>query len=86
LCKHEAFVKTLGSARHRGLIEVLVERRRALGLTQAEVARELGEYQSFVARYESGQRRIDVIEFLELAEILKFDAATVVRRLARMRE
>lgn len=65
-------MKTLGSARHRALIAYLTEARERAGLTQTELAEKLGEYQSFVARLESGQRRVDVVEFLELAEILKF--------------
>lgn len=66
-------VKTLGTERHKALIALLVEKREAAGLTQAELAAKLGEYQSFVARLESGQRRVDVVEFIELAEILDFD-------------
>jgi transcriptional regulator with XRE-family HTH domain len=68
-------VKTLGTAAHEALIALLVRKREAAGLTQAELAGRLGEYQSFVARLESGQRRVDVIEFLKLAEILGFDPA-----------
>jgi transcriptional regulator with XRE-family HTH domain len=67
-------VKTLGSRRHKALIGLLIERREAIGMTQTQLADRLGEYQSFVARLESGQRRVDVVEFLELAEVLKFDA------------
>jgi transcriptional regulator with XRE-family HTH domain len=66
--------KTLGSRRHTALIALLTERREALGMTQTQLADRLGEYQSFVARLESGQRRVDVVEFLELAEALGFDA------------
>jgi transcriptional regulator with XRE-family HTH domain len=66
--------KTLGSRRHKALIALLIERREALGMTQTQLADRLGEYQSFVARLESGQRRVDVVEFLELAEVLGFDA------------
>ncbi len=66
--------KTLGTKRHQALIALLVEKREAKGLTQMDLAAKLGEYQSFVARLESGQRRVDVIEFLELSEILGFDA------------
>lgn len=65
--------KTLGSERHKALVRMLIEKREAAGLTQTELANRLGEYQSFVARLESGQRRVDVIEFLELAEALSFD-------------
>ncbi len=65
--------KTLGTARHNALIALLIKKREAAGLTQAELAAKLGEYQSFVARMESGQRRVDVVEFLKLAEVLGFD-------------
>ena len=71
-------VKTLGSRRHKALISLLIERREALGMTQTQLADRLGEYQSFVARLESGQRRVDVVEFLELAEVLGFDAGKVL--------
>lgn len=40
---------------------------------------QLAEYQSFVARRESGQRRVDVIELIGLAGILGFDAARMVK-------
>ncbi len=70
--------KSLTSARHRALIELLIQKRKAAGLTQADVASHLGEYQSFVARLESGQRRVDVVEFLDLSEVLEFDPVEVI--------
>ena len=57
----------------------------ASGLTQAQLAKRLGVYQSFVARLESGQRRIDVVEFLALAEVLRFDPAKAVLSLRKIR-
>jgi transcriptional regulator with XRE-family HTH domain len=51
-------------------------------LTQAALAKRLGEYQSFVARLESGQRRVDVVELIKLAQVLEFDPASVVRVIA----
>ncbi len=78
-------VKTLGTERHKALIALLVEKREAAGLTQAELAAKLGEYQSFVARLESGQRRVDVVEFIELAEILGFDAASAMKRIQKLK-
>lgn len=42
-------------------------------MTQTELAKKLGEYQSFVARLESGQRRVDVVEFVEIANVLRFN-------------
>ena len=76
--------KTLGSARHKTLVDFLIAKREAAELTQAELAKKLGEYQSFVARMESGQRRIDVVEFLNLARVLGFDPAKAVKLLERV--
>ncbi|WP_292222452.1 helix-turn-helix transcriptional regulator [Mesorhizobium sp.] len=74
--------KTLGTQRHKFLIAMLIERREASGLTQTELAARLGEYQSFVARLESGQRRVDVVEFIDLARILGFDPSAAIEKLA----
>ncbi len=57
--------KSLRTPRQQLLISLLVEARRARGMTQAEVALVLGKPQSFVAKYENGERRIDVIEFVD---------------------
>jgi transcriptional regulator with XRE-family HTH domain len=45
--------KSIGTARHRALIAFLIAKREAAGLSQAELAERLGEYQSFVARLEA---------------------------------
>lgn len=77
--------KTLGSKQHKALIALLIEKREAAGLTQAGLAVKLGQYQSFIARMESGQRRVDVVEFLSLAAILKFDAKMVLTEIAKVK-
>jgi len=45
--------------------------RKESGLTQAKVAKMLGHPQSFVAKCESGERRVDVIELQAFARIYK---------------
>jgi transcriptional regulator with XRE-family HTH domain len=77
--------KSLGSARHKALIDFIIKKREAAGMTQAALAARLGQYQSFVARLESGQRRVDVAEFLEIAEALGFDAAKAISTLKKVR-
>jgi len=52
-------------------------------MSQAQLASRLGEYQSFVARLESGDRRVDVVEFITLGEILGFDPAKVISTLKK---
>lgn len=51
-----------------GFRSAYVPQRKRAGLSQADVAKRLRQYQCYVARIESGQRRIDVVEFLEIAE------------------
>lgn len=52
---------------------MLVVARKAAGLTQLEVAQRLDKPQSFVSKYEHGERRLDFTEFVELADILSID-------------
>jgi len=49
--------------------------RRQAGLTQAAVAARLRRPVSFVGKYENGYRRLDVIEFLDVAAAIGFDPA-----------
>lgn len=48
-------------------------------MTQQEVADSLKRPQSFVAKYEKGDRRLDVIEFLALSEVIKFDPFEILK-------
>lgn len=57
------------------------------GLTQTDVAARLGRPQSFVAKYEGGERRVDVIEFLAIARALGVDPLRLLKRImGRIRE
>lgn len=52
---------------------LLVEARNSAGFTQIDLARKLARPQSFVSKYERGERRLDVIEFLEVANAIGID-------------
>lgn len=75
--------KTVTSPLQKKLAGMLVELRKNAGLRQVDLAKKLGVYQSWVTHMESGQRRIDVIELIELGKAIGFDPAEVVRRLSR---
>jgi transcriptional regulator with XRE-family HTH domain len=51
------------------------------GLRQADLAKKLGEPQSFVSRYESGERRLDVLELRQICTVLGFSLADFIKRL-----
>ena len=73
--------KTLGDPRHKALIEFIIQKRKAAGITQIELAERMKVYQSLIARLESGDRRLDVVELIRLGEVLEFDASLAVREL-----
>ncbi|MER9855953.1 MULTISPECIES: helix-turn-helix transcriptional regulator [unclassified Mesorhizobium] len=73
--------KSLRSPRHQRFLAQLVSLRKAKGLTQAQVAEKLGRPQSFVAKYEGGERRLDVIEFLDLTAALDADRCEILSSL-----
>jgi transcriptional regulator with XRE-family HTH domain len=76
--------KSIYSAEYQRLCGLLRELRLAAGLTQVEVAARLDEPQSFVSKYESAERRLDVIELRHVAEALGTSLAEVVGRLERV--
>jgi transcriptional regulator with XRE-family HTH domain len=60
---------------------MLVEAREAAGLTQVELAGRLERPQSFVSKIERGIRKMDVIEFVEIARAIGFDPVAFLRKL-----
>ncbi len=61
----------------------MIAARKGAGLTQQDLAKRLKKSQSFVARYEGGERRIDVVEFLTIARALGADPVQLLKRLIR---
>ena len=56
--------------RHALLAEVLRDLRTDARLTQTDVAKALGKPQSYVSKYESGERRLDLVELADLSAVL----------------
>lgn len=77
--------KSVHSPEHVAFCDLMVEARKRAGLTQHEVAKRLRKPQSFVAKYEGGERRIDVVEFLTITRAIGADPAKIVRALTGRR-
>jgi transcriptional regulator with XRE-family HTH domain len=60
---------------YRQFLARLRDARRRAGLTQAEAARRLGKPQSFLSKCESGERRVDFVELLAMAELYGVDVS-----------
>ena len=76
-------VATIRTKRHKQLVEAILAERKQAGIRQIPLAKKLKRSQTWIARIESGERRIDVVEFLELADAIGFDAPAMLAMLAR---
>jgi transcriptional regulator with XRE-family HTH domain len=74
--------KSLKSTEYARLVEILVAVRHGSGVRQQALAKKLGRPQSFVAKYEGGERRIDVVEFIAIVRALGADPVKLFRDFA----
>jgi transcriptional regulator with XRE-family HTH domain len=68
----------LHTRRYRKFCQRLVEARKAAGITQAQLADALKKPQSYIAKCEAAQRRLDMIEFLDWIAVLGVDPSKFV--------
>ena len=71
---------------YKRLREELVNARKAAGLTQVDLASLLERPQSFVSKYERGERRLDLIEFGEVAAALGINPAKFLSKFYKDQE
>ena len=71
---------TANRKQQKALLTVLRQLRQQAGLRQTDLARKLGKPQAFVSHYESGARRLDLLELRQICEILGITLVQLVRR------
>ena len=76
--------KSVHSAAQTAFCELMAQARKNAGLTQQELAARLSKPQSFVAKYEGGERRIDVVEFIAICRAISVDSAAILKKLAKL--
>ena len=75
----EVVLKSVFTEEYEALLERLVSARRVARLTQYELATRISRPQSFVSKYERGERRLDVLEFVRVCQVLSVDPASIIR-------
>ena len=75
--------KAIHSAQAKRLRQLLAQHRRDAGLSQAQLAAKIGRPQTFVSKVEIGERRIDLIELLQVLGALRVDPAEFITSLTR---
>ena len=73
--------KSSQSSEYQCVLKKMVEMRHTAGLTQRELAKKLDREPSFVWRIEKGERRLDVLEFFWVCQVLGVDASSVYSEL-----
>lgn len=63
-------MKSVFTERYQRLLTALIEARKSANITQQDLASRLSRPQSFVSKYEHGERRLDIIEFLDVAHAI----------------
>jgi transcriptional regulator with XRE-family HTH domain len=67
--------KWVVSPDYRAAIEAISAVREGLGISQRELARRLDKHPSFVNKIEQLERRLDILEFIAIAEAMEIDPA-----------
>lgn len=75
--------KSVHSEAQAAFCDLMIAARKKAGLTQQRLAVKLKRPQSFVAKYEGGERRIDVVEFIEICRAIGDDPIRILRALER---
>ena len=73
--------KSVFTDRYQLFLQLLIQERRGKGITQVQLAEKLQKPQSYVSKYENGERRLDIIEFLDIADCIGIDAAEFIKKL-----
>lgn len=68
------------------LLSLLKALRSEAGVTQAELGARLGNTQSFVSKFERGERRLDITEFVDICEALEVEPLVAFARYLEARQ
>lgn len=73
-------VRQYGTPQHEELRRLLIGERERAGFTQEELGRRLRWSRQTITKIETGEKRVTVVELIEIAAVLNFDPAAAVRR------
>jgi len=76
--------KSIHSARYAVFLRVLRQARQRAGLTQVQLAKKIGETQTFVSKCERGERRVDVVELRTFCQAFGVSLKVFVASLERV--
>lgn len=72
--------KNTYTAQQQCLQALLRQVRQEAGMRQVDLAARLGQHQSYVSKYESGERRLDILELREVCQVLGISLTDLILR------
>ncbi|MCL7999967.1 helix-turn-helix domain-containing protein [Brucella sp. 21LCYQ03] len=60
------------------MIELLIAARKDAGITQVELGKRIGQRQTFVSKFEQGERRLDIAEFIAVSRAIGSDPQKII--------
>lgn len=84
MLKNQEIFKTVHLPEYQLLLRHMVRARLKARVSQEELAKAIKKPQSFVSKYENGERRLDIIEFITICRVLKVDARKLFNHMLRV--
>lgn len=76
-------MKSVFTKPYKTMLSLLISSRREKGLSQRALSDMLEKAPTYVSKYERGERRLDVVEFLEIVKVLEADPHEIIRKIAK---
>ena len=76
-------MKSVFSRDYKRFLKVLIQKRKSAKMTQQNVADILKKPQSFVSKYENGERRLDVVEFIKVARSMGASPISIIKEIEK---
>ena len=68
---------------YKALLQALIQARKDAGITQVEVATRIGRRQTFVSKYETEERRLDVAEYIAIVRAIGVEPSELMQKAER---
>jgi ribosome-binding protein aMBF1 (putative translation factor) len=75
--------KSIFTQKYNRFRELIIRARKTANLKQADLAKKLKKPQSFISKYERGERRLDIVEFLEVTKAIGINPHTIIDELTQ---
>lgn len=72
--------RSVHSQPYKDFLALMIAARDSAGLSQVALAERIGRTQSFVSKYERGERRLDVVEFVQFVKAMDLDPIVLLAR------